>query len=86
MSAGCERLSGEARAVRDLASGVRDLTGTGPASLATFFENFMESQKKLLAAQMNALAVPPLSCFTGEEIEVEEKSFGWNGLRRGRLF
>ena len=39
----------------------------------------MESQKKLLAAQTNALAVqtaPPLACFTGEEVEVEEKSFG----------
>ena len=67
-----------ARRVR-FATCVRDLTGTGPASLATFFENFMESQKKLLAAQTNALAVqtaPPLACFTGEEIEVEEKSFG----------
>lgn len=79
VSAECERLSSESRAVRDMACSLRELTGTGPASLATFFESFMESQTKLLTAQTNALAVqtaPPLACFSGEDIEVEEKTFG----------
>ena len=79
VSAECERASGEARAVRELAGTLRDLTGTGPASIATFFESFLESQAKLLAAQANALAIqssPPLPSFTGEDVEVEENGFG----------
>ena len=60
----CERVSSEARVVHDLAGSFGELTGTGPASFATFFQSFLESQSKLLLAQTNALAVqsvPPLA-------------------------
>lgn len=78
VSGECERVSGEARVVHDLASSFKDLTGTGPASLTSFFQSFLDSQTKLLTAQANALAVqsaPPLAVFTGEDVEDEEKSF-----------
>ena len=79
VSAECEGVSSEARTVRELAGTLRDLMGTGPASLTTFFSSFLESQSKLLAAQVNAVAMqstPPLPYFTGEDTEVEENSFG----------
>ena len=78
VSGECERVSAEARGVHDLASSMRDFMGSGPGSLSTFFAGFMDSQSKLLAAQTNALAIqsaPPLATFSGEDIEVEEKSF-----------
>ena len=71
VSGECERVKGEARAVLDL---VGALTGTGPSSLATVFNGFLESQAKLLAVQTSALAIqsgPPLAPFSGEDIEVE---------------
>ena len=78
VSGECERVSAEARGVHDLASSLRDFMGSGPGSLSTFFSSFMDSQSKLLAAQTNALAIqsaPPLTTFSGEDVEVEEKSF-----------
>ncbi len=78
VSAECERASGEARVVSELASGLTALTGTGPSSFAAFFQSFLESQQKLLATQTNALAVqsaPPLPTFTGDNVEVEKNGF-----------
>ena len=75
VSGECERVNGEARAVLALVGG---LTGTGPSSLTSVFQGFLESQAKLLAVQTNAMAVqsaPPLTPFTGEDIETEANSF-----------
>ena len=75
VSGECERVNGEARAVLALVGG---LTGSGPSSLTSVFQGFLESQAKLLAVQTNALAVqsaPPLASFTGEDIETETNSF-----------
>ena len=78
VSAECERASGQARVASDLARGLTALTGSGPASLSTFFQSFLEAQQKLLVAQTNALAIqsaPPLHLFTGEDVEKEENTF-----------
>ena len=51
----------------DLAGGLKDLMGTGPASLTTFFQR----HKKASGCINNALAVqgaPPLPSFTGDNV------------------
>ena len=75
VSSECERVYSKARVVYELVAG---LTGSGPSSLSSVFQGFLESQAKLLAVQTNTLAVqsaPPLVPFTGEDVEVETNSF-----------
>ena len=58
-------------------SAVHDSVSSDPATV-NFFQAFLEQQSKLLTVQVNALALqsaPPLVTFTGEEVEVEGKSF-----------
>ncbi len=75
VSGKCERAYSEARVVSDL---VGSLTGSGPSSLQSVFQDFLESQAQLLAMQTNALSeqsAPPLLSFTGEDVEAEANSF-----------
>ena len=68
-------MSGEARGVSVLIDG---LIGSGPSSLRSIFDSFLEAQAKLLTMQTTAVAVqsaPPLGSFTCEDIESEDNSF-----------
>ena len=71
----CERMSGEGRGVSVLIDG---LIGSGPSSLRSIFDGFLEAQAKLLTIQTTAVAVQsasPLGFFTGKNIESEDNSF-----------
>ena len=75
MSGECERVSGEARGVSVL---INFLMDSGPSTLMSIFDGFLESQAKLLTMQTTAVAVqsaPPFGFFTGEDIESEDNSF-----------
>ena len=54
VSGKCERMCSEACVVHALVAG---LTGSGPSSLSSVFQDFLESQGKLLVVQTNTLAV-----------------------------
>ena len=64
-----ERVSDKARGVSVLING---LIGSGPSSLKSIIDGFLEAQAKVLTMQTTAVAVqraPPLGSFTGEDIE-----------------